>query len=76
MNERQMRCDVCKAPLEQELLDFYVEIDGEQVLLEEVPTWVCTQCSNTFVEDDVIEAVEDLLDHMDDVAEDTDELET
>lgn len=65
-------CDVCNGPMEEELIDYYVDFDGEQILIEDVPTWVCAQCDNTIIEEDVIEAVEDLLDHLDDVATDED----
>jgi hypothetical protein len=33
-----------------------------------VPTWVCESCDHTEVEQEVIEAVEDMLEHLDTVA--------
>ena len=66
-------CDICKGVMEEELTDYTVEYDGEELVIEDVPTWVCTQCDHTYVEGDVIEAVEDLLDHLFDVAADEDE---
>jgi hypothetical protein len=44
-----------------------VEIEGETLRLEDVPTWVCSQCDYTFVEEAVMETVEDMLAHLDDV---------
>jgi YgiT-type zinc finger domain-containing protein len=53
--------------MNEELLEYVVEIEGETVRLEDVPTWVCSQCDYTFMEEAVIETVEDMLDHLDDV---------
>lgn len=61
-------CEICKAPMVQELQDYKVDTDGGQLLIEEVPIWVCEQCGYSFVEEDVIAAIEDMLDHMDTVA--------
>jgi len=52
----------------EELLDYIVDVDGEELRLEEVPTWVCESCDHTEVEPEVIEAVEDMLEHLDTVA--------
>lgn len=66
-------CPVCKAPMEQELQDYVVEVDGQEVTVEDVPIWVCEQCGFNEVEEEVIEAVEDMLSHMDTVLEDAEE---
>lgn len=54
----------------EELQDYTVEVDGEQALVEDVPIWVCEQCGFSEVEPDVVEAIEDMLEHMDTVLED------
>lgn len=51
----------------EELLEYVVEIEGERLQLEDVPTWVCSQCDYTFVEEAVMETVEDMLAHLDEV---------
>jgi YgiT-type zinc finger domain-containing protein len=63
-----MKCPYCHAPMIEELLDYIVDVDGEELRLEEVPTWVCESCDHTAVEPEVIEAVEDMLEHLDTVA--------
>lgn len=63
----QVICDVCKAPMVQENQDYVVELEDGELLIEDVPIWVCEQCGNSFVEEDVIAAVEDMLEHMDTV---------
>ena len=64
-------CEICKAPMVEELQDYLVEFEGQQITVEDVPIWVCEQCGYTFVEEDVAEAVEDMLEHMDTVVADT-----
>lgn len=54
----------------QELQDYTVEAGDEQILVEDVPIWVCEQCGFSEVEPDVVEAIEDMLEHMDTVLED------
>lgn len=66
-------CPVCKAPMEQELQDYVVEVGEQEVTVEDVPIWVCEQCGFNEVEEEVIEAVEDMLAHMDTVLEDAEE---
>jgi len=54
----------------EELQDYTVEVDGDQILVEDVPIWVCEQCGFSEVEQEVIEAIEDMLAHMSTVLED------
>ncbi|MDX1663568.1 MAG: YgiT-type zinc finger protein [Candidatus Promineifilaceae bacterium] len=64
-------CEICKAPMEEALQDYLIEMDGQEILVEDVPMWVCEQCGYTEVEDDVLDAVEDMLEHMETVVHDT-----
>lgn len=66
-------CEICKAPMVQELQDYVVETDEGELLVEDVPIWVCEQCGYSFVESDIIAAVEDMLEHMDTVVTDEEE---
>jgi YgiT-type zinc finger domain-containing protein len=69
-----MKCPYCKADMVEERLSYTVTYEGEDLTLEGVPTWVCEACDTTLVEDEVIEAVEDMLEHLDTVqAEPADE---
>lgn len=65
--ESPVICEICKAPMVQELQDYKIDTEFGQLLIEEVPMWVCEQCGYSFVEEDVIAAVEDMLEHMDTV---------
>ena len=68
-----MKCPYCNAPMTEELLDYMVEIDDQELKLEDVPTWVCETCDYTEVDEEVIEAVEDMLAHLDTVQADPEE---
>ena len=68
-----MKCPYCKGDMFQEEATYIVEHEGEQLQLEGVPTWVCESCEATIVEDEVAEAIEDMLDHLDTVQADVDE---
>ncbi len=57
----------------EEELDYIFERDGEKLRLEGVPTWVCERCDFTQVSDEVVDAIEDMLEHLDTVQEELEE---
>ena len=61
-----MKCPYCKAPMVEEEQAYIVQLeDGVELRLDDVPTWVCEICDHTKVEDDVIDTINDMLDHLD-----------
>ena len=56
-----MQCSVCKGTMVQETTTYKTEINGEEIMIEDVPIWVCQQCGSSLLDDDVIEAIEDML---------------
>jgi YgiT-type zinc finger domain-containing protein len=57
--------------MEESLQDYIVPVEeGDDIVVEEVPIWVCEQCGYTEVDDDVIATIDDMLEHMDDMLED------
>lgn len=64
-----MRCPYCKGPMLEVEETFEVEIGGQQLRLEEVPAYLCEACDHVVVDPAVIETVEDMLDHLDEVVE-------
>ncbi|MCP4362050.1 MAG: YgiT-type zinc finger protein [Chloroflexi bacterium] len=56
-----MKCPVCKTPMEQEMANLTENVNGEDVLIEDVPLWVCPQCDETVMDDAVLAAIEDML---------------
>ena len=64
-----MRCPYCKAPMIEEATPYIVKMeDGQELRLEDVPTWICENCDYTTVEEAVIATVEDMLAHLDELA--------
>lgn len=70
LEEKVRTCEICKGTMVEEFQDYTVEVDGDQILVEDVPIWVCEQCGFSEVEQEVVEAIEDMLAHMDTVLED------
>jgi len=61
-----MKCPYCKAPMVEEEMSYVVQLeDGQELRLQDVPTWVCESCDHTLVDEDVIATVEDMLSHID-----------
>lgn len=56
-----MKCDVCKGSMVQESSSYKTEINGEEIIIEDVPVWVCEQCDASQLDAQVIEAIEDML---------------
>ena len=56
-----MQCSVCRGTMVQETTTYKTEVNGEEILIEDVPLWVCEQCDSSFLDDDVIEAIEAML---------------
>lgn len=51
--------------VEEEMVYVVQLEDGQELRLEDVPTWVCESCDYTTVEEAVIATVEDMLAHLD-----------
>jgi len=50
----------------EEETDYLVQLeDGQELRLEEVPTWVCEICDHSVIDEAVIATVEDMLAHLD-----------
>ena len=61
-----MKCPYCKTPMIEEEMTYVVQLeDGQELRLEDVPTWVCERCDHTLVDENVIATVNDMLSHFD-----------
>ena len=56
-----MKCPACKAKMDQEIADYTTDLNGEEIVLEDVPIWVCPQCGAVEIDPEVQEALEDML---------------
>lgn len=59
--ERTMTCPYCRGVMTEESMDYKVVRDSQELLVEDVPTWVCEQCEATLVDDEIVEAVEKMV---------------
>lgn len=68
---RTKPCPICKAPMEETLQDYVVSRDeGDDIIMEDVPMWVCEQCGYSEVEEEVAATIEDMLEHIDEMLDD------
>ncbi len=56
-----MKCPYCKSPMIEEFRNFTHQVNGEEVLIEDVPTLVCEQCDHLIIDPEVADAIEDML---------------
>jgi YgiT-type zinc finger domain-containing protein len=56
-----MKCPICKGTMVLETAEFTTELNGEEIVLEDVQVWVCEQCENVELDPEVQEAIEDML---------------
>jgi YgiT-type zinc finger domain-containing protein len=59
--EKTTTCPYCRGVMSEELMVYKVVRDGQELLVEDVPTWVCQQCEATLVDDEIVEAVEKMV---------------
>ena len=59
-----MKCLICTGEMEQEYMSYQVTRQGQPLLIEEVPTWVCERCGEYRVDEEVEAAVEEMLDQV------------
>ena len=54
-------CASCGGPLRAQRITIDRRIDGRLVVFEDVPARVCADCSNVWLDHDVLKAMEDAL---------------
>jgi YgiT-type zinc finger domain-containing protein len=59
-----MTCFFCKGRLENKLTTFTTEIDGNVVIIRNVPALVCTQCGEVSYSTDVMQQIEAVTKEM------------
>lgn len=59
-----MKCLHCKGDMKRGTTPFHVDRKGCHLLLDAVPAWVCSQCGETFFESTEVDAIEDLVESV------------
>ena len=60
-----MECIHCKGTLVRKQVPYTVARKGYQLIINDVPAWVCTQCGEPMFDEDTVEAVQSILSEVD-----------
>jgi YgiT-type zinc finger domain-containing protein len=60
-----MECLHCKGKLIRGTAPFSVDRNGYHITWESIPAWVCTQCGETFFEDNEVNHIQKALQQVD-----------
>ena len=56
-----MKCIHCQGEMKRGTTPFHVDRKGCQVLLDNVPAWICQQCGEPYFEENEVDAIQDLI---------------
>lgn len=54
-------CLVCTGKVEQQLINYTQWYEGQLIVIENVPAWVCMQCGETTFDPAVVERIQNLI---------------
>lgn len=54
-------CSVCGGKLRHTVTTYTQEYEGQMIVVENVPAWVCDQCGEIYFDPDVVERVQTLI---------------
>ena len=60
-----MKCHSCKGNLKRGKTTYTANRHGYHLLIDEVPAWVCTQCGESFYEEEEVETIQSMLREVD-----------
>lgn len=55
------KCDVCQGKMTWQLISYFQFFEGQFIIVENVPAWVCEQCGEVFYEPDTVEKLQQLI---------------
>ena len=56
-----MKCIHCKGEMKRGTAPFHIDRKGCHLTLDRVPAWVCSQCGETYFEAAEVDAIQDLI---------------
>jgi YgiT-type zinc finger domain-containing protein len=56
-----MKCNFCKGETEQKLIRYVQDFQGRVVIIDNVPSEVCTQCGEQFIRPPVAEKLQKIV---------------
>ncbi len=63
-----MNCVHCKGKMERKSAPFQIDRKRYHLTLEKIPAWVCAQCGEVYFEESEVEAIQDVIQSLDDRA--------
>ena len=59
-----MKCIYCQGRMERGRTAFHVDRKGCHLTLDSVPAWVCHQCGEVYFEENEVDAIQDMIDSI------------
>ncbi|MFW5692726.1 MAG: type II toxin-antitoxin system MqsA family antitoxin [Thermoguttaceae bacterium] len=59
-----MKCIHCQGEMKRGTAPLHIDRKGCHVMLEAVPAWVCTQCGEPYFDEEEVDAIEDLVESI------------
>lgn len=56
-----MKCLHCKGEMKKGTAPFHVDRKGCHLFLDAIPAWVCEQCGEAYFEDKEVDAIQELV---------------
>ena len=64
-----MKCIHCKGNMSKGTTPFHIDRSGCHLTLDSVPAWVCEQCGEAYFEEKEVDAMQKLIDSIDQKAQ-------
>jgi YgiT-type zinc finger domain-containing protein len=65
LGTQDMECIYCKGTLMRKRVPYTVVRRGYQLIISDVPAWVCSQCGESMFDEETVEAVQSILSEVD-----------
>jgi YgiT-type zinc finger domain-containing protein len=64
-----MKCLHCQGVMTRGKAPFHIDRRGVHITLDDVPAWVCNQCGEPYFEEQEVDAIQDLIEFVDEKSE-------
>ncbi|MDY0170969.1 MAG: YgiT-type zinc finger protein [Thermoguttaceae bacterium] len=59
-----MKCIHCQGEMKRGITPLHIDRKGCHLTLEAIPAWVCTQCGEAYFDEKQVDAIEDLVESI------------
>ncbi len=56
-----MKCIYCQAEMKRGTVPFHIDRKGVHVSFDEIPAWVCSQCGESYFEENEVDSMQALV---------------